>query len=94
MKKGNRIAAGCILAIAAVAGLAGCRDGKATEGEKIRVAYHSNFGASSADSAAVDMHYFDEEGLDVELLEFSRPSFHCRAGGRGRGHQLSGTRSF
>lgn len=71
MKKGNKIAAGCILAIAAVAGLAGCRDGKATEGEKIRVAYHSNFGGSSAVSAAVDMHYFEEEGLDVELLEFS-----------------------
>ena len=71
MKKGNKIVAGCILAIAAVAGLAGCRDGKATEGEKIRVAYHSNFGGSSAVSAAVDMHYFEEEGLDVELLEFS-----------------------
>ncbi len=54
-----------------LAGLSGCGRKTGEDPETIRVAYHSNFGGASAVSAAMDQHYFEEEGLKVELLEFS-----------------------
>ena len=49
---------------------AGCGSKQKRE-EVIRVACHTNFGGSSAAYAALDNHFFEREGLKVELLEFS-----------------------
>lgn len=39
--------------------------------KKIRIGYHPNFGGSSVVSIGMEKGYFEEEGLDVELVKFT-----------------------
>lgn len=39
--------------------------------EKIRVGYHPNFGGASATAIGLEQGFFEEEGLEVELVQFT-----------------------
>lgn len=50
---------------------AGQTEEKPVERVKMKVAYHPNMGGASAIKTGIEKGYFDKEGLDIELVQFT-----------------------
>lgn len=71
MKKVLSLALCLVLVLSMVFTMAGCAKEEEKELTKIRVIYHPTIGGCTAISAAVELGYFEEEGLDVSLQMFT-----------------------
>lgn len=61
-----------ILLVLAAAALPRCGDGGKSENfTRLQVGYHPNFGGTSAVAIGIEKGYFEDEGLDVELVRFN-----------------------
>ena len=71
MKKFLSITLCLVLVLSMVFAMAGCAKEQDKELTTIRVIYHPTIGGSTAISTAVELGYFEEEGLDVRLQMFT-----------------------